>query len=155
MKYGKVSQSWEVNAMMCRPDLPQHPWVVLSLVPARIHGIDTPGIWPSPTMGPPDVNSWLKGKDPVSRKDWGQEEEEGDRGWDGWMVLLIQWTWVWANSGREWRTGKTGVLQSTGSQRVRHKQLKVCDGSLAGRVRAIKAEGKWELWNYPLSWMRQ
>ena len=23
-----------------------------------------------------------------------------DRGWDGWMVLLTQWTWVWANSGR-------------------------------------------------------
>ena len=27
-------------------------------------------------------------------------EWEGDnRGWDGWMTLLIQWTWVWANSG--------------------------------------------------------
>ena len=26
---------------------------------------------------------------------------EGDnRGWDGWMALSIQWTWVWANSGR-------------------------------------------------------
>ena len=25
---------------------------------------------------------------------------EGDyRGWDGWMVSLTQWTWVWANSG--------------------------------------------------------
>ena len=22
----------------------------------------------------------------------------GDRGWDGWMALLTQWTWVWANS---------------------------------------------------------
>ena len=22
------------------------------------------------------------------------------RGWDGWMASLIQWTWVWANSGR-------------------------------------------------------
>ena len=29
-------------------------------------------------------------------------------------------TWVWANSGRWWRTGKPGVLQSTGSQRVGH-----------------------------------
>ena len=26
----------------------------------------------------------------------------GDRGWDGWMALLTQWTWVWANSGRWW-----------------------------------------------------
>ena len=24
----------------------------------------------------------------------------GDRGWDGWMSLLTQWTWVWANCGR-------------------------------------------------------
>ena len=22
-----------------------------------------------------------------------------DRGWDGWMALPIQWTWVWVNSG--------------------------------------------------------
>ena len=29
-------------------------------------------------------------------------------------------TWVWASSGRWWRTGKPGVLQSMGSQRVRH-----------------------------------
>ena len=45
---------------------------------------------------------------------------EGDRGWDGWMASLTQWTWVWANSGRQRRTGKPIVLQSMGSQRVRH-----------------------------------
>ena len=46
---------------------------------------------------------------------------EGDhRGWDGWMVSPTQWTWVWTNSRRWWRTGKPGVLQSMGSQRVRH-----------------------------------
>ena len=28
---------------------------------------------------------------------------EGDnRGWDGWMVSLTQWTWVWVNSGNWW-----------------------------------------------------
>ena len=41
-------------------------------------------------------------------------------GWDGWMVWLIQWTWVWASSRRWWRTGKPGVLQSMGSQIVRY-----------------------------------
>ena len=46
--------------------------------------------------------------------------EGGDRGWDGWMVSLTQWTWVWTDSGRWWRTGKSGVLQSTGLQRVGH-----------------------------------
>ena len=43
-----------------------------------------------------------------------------DRGWDGWMASQTQWTWVWASSGRWWRTGKPGVLWSKGSQRVRH-----------------------------------
>ena len=33
---------------------------------------------------------------------------------------LTQWTWVWANSGKRWRTEKSGVLQSMGSQRVGH-----------------------------------
>ena len=37
-----------------------------------------------------------------------------DRGWDGWMASLTQWTWVWASSGRWWRTGKPGVLHPMG-----------------------------------------
>ena len=46
---------------------------------------------------------------------------EGDnRGWDGWMASLTQWTLVWANSGKQWRTGKPGLLQSRGSQRIGH-----------------------------------
>ena len=43
-----------------------------------------------------------------------------DRGWDGWMASPTQWTWIWANSGSQWWTGKPGVLQSTGWQRVGH-----------------------------------
>ena len=43
-----------------------------------------------------------------------------DRGWDDWMASLTQWTGGWASSRRWWRTGKSGVLQSMGSQRVRH-----------------------------------
>ena len=46
--------------------------------------------------------------------------EGDDRGWDGWMASPSQWTQVWANSGRQWNTGKPGMLQSIGSQRVRH-----------------------------------
>ena len=46
--------------------------------------------------------------------------EGDDRGWDGWMTSLSQWAWIWASSGRWWRTGKPGVLQSMGIQRVRH-----------------------------------
>ena len=43
-----------------------------------------------------------------------------DRGWDGWMASPTWWTWVWASSGRWWRTGKPGVLQSMGLQTVGH-----------------------------------
>ena len=45
---------------------------------------------------------------------------EGGRGWDGWIASLTEWTLIWANSGRWRRTGKPGVLQSMGSQRVGH-----------------------------------
>ena len=43
-----------------------------------------------------------------------------DRGRDGWMASLTQWTWVWASSRIWWRTGKPGVLWSMESQRVGH-----------------------------------
>ena len=46
---------------------------------------------------------------------------EGDnRGWDRGMASLTQWTWVWVSSGSYWWTGKPGVLQSMGSQRIGH-----------------------------------
>jgi len=46
--------------------------------------------------------------------------ERDDRGWDGWMASPTQWTWVWVNSGSWWWTGRPGVLQFMGSQRVGH-----------------------------------
>ena len=51
----------------------------------------------------PDVKSWLTGKDWY----WNRLKERGeggDRGWDGWMASSTQWTWVWANSRRWWKT---------------------------------------------------
>ena len=50
----------------------------------------------------------------------GAGREGDDRGWDGWMASLTRWTWVWVNSGSWWRTGRPGVLQFIGSQRVRY-----------------------------------
>ena len=44
--------------------------------------------------------------------------EGDDRRWDGWMASPTRWTWVWASSGSCWWTGKPGVLQSMGLQRV-------------------------------------
>ena len=44
--------------------------------------------------------------------------EGDDRGSDGWMASPTWWTWIWVNSGSWWWTGKPGVLQFMGSQRV-------------------------------------
>ena len=70
----------------------------------------------TPILWPPDVKNWLIGKDPEKLK----AGEGDDRGWDGWMASPIQWTWVWVNSGSWWWTGKPGLLQSIGSQSIRH-----------------------------------
>ena len=73
----------------------------------------------NPILWPPDAKSWL------IWKDWCWERlraggEGGDRGWDGWMASLTWWTWVWVNSRCWWWTGRPGVLQFMGSQRVGH-----------------------------------
>ena len=61
--------------------------------------------------------------------------EGDDRGWDGWMALLTQWTWVWVNSRSWWWIGNPGVLRFMGSQRVRHdwaSELNWLIGSIRG-----------------------
>jgi len=90
----------------------------------------------TPIFWPPDVKSWLIGKDPDAGKDWRQEEkgmtEDEMVAW----VSPTQWTWVWVNSGSWWWTGRPGVLQSMGSQIVGHnwtEQIK----KLGHKVRTI------------------
>ena len=46
--------------------------------------------------------------------------EGDDRGWDGWMASLTRRTWVWASSRSWWWTGRPGMLQSMGLQKVAH-----------------------------------
>ena len=73
----------------------------------------------APILWPPDVKSLTHLKRPWC---WERLQAGGigdDRGWDGSMASPTQRTWVWASSTRWWRTGKLGVLQSMGSQRVR------------------------------------
>ena len=77
----------------------------------------------APIFRPPDMKNWLIGKDPEKTEGWERLKAggEGDnRGWDGWMASLTQLTWVWASSRSWWWTGKPGVLQSMGLQRVGH-----------------------------------
>ena len=46
--------------------------------------------------------------------------EGDDRGWDGCMASLTQWTWVWVDFGSWWWTGRPSMLRFMGSLRVRH-----------------------------------
>ena len=57
--------------------------------------------------------------------------------WDGWMSSPIQWAWVWANSGRHWRTGQPGVWQFRGLQRVGHDWATTGRQELLARKRAV------------------
>ena len=92
-------------------------------------------------LWPPDVKSWFIWRTDLKLKCqylaiWWEElthlkrpwcwerlkfgREVGDSRWDDWVASLTQWTWVWVNSRGCWWTGSPGVLQSMGSQRLRH-----------------------------------
>ena len=83
----------------------------------NVHGKDWCSSWNSNILA-----SWCEELTHLKRP-WCWERlkarrEGDDRGWDGWMASPTQWTWVWVNSGSWWWTGRPGVLQSMGSQRV-------------------------------------
>ena len=99
----------------CKEIQPVHPkgdqsWIFIGRTDAEA---ETPILWP------PDAKSWLIGKDPDAGRDW-RWEQKGTTvdeivGWHHWLNGH-----VWASFGRWWRTGKPGLLQSMGSQRVGH-----------------------------------
>ena len=99
----------------CKEIQPVHPkgnqsWIFIGRTDAEA---ETPVLWP------PDVKSWLAGKDPDAGKDWGQEEkgttEDETVGWHHRLNGR-----VWVNLGSCWWTGRPGVLWSMGSQSVGH-----------------------------------
>ena len=77
--------------------------------------------------------------------------EGDDRGWDGWMASTTQWTWVWVNSGNWWWTGRPGVLQSMGSQRVGHDWVTELNWTPGFRVHLCHLLPMWSWTNYCLS----
>ena len=96
----------------CKEIQPVHPAGKSVL---NIHWKDWYWSWSSNTLSP-----WCEELTHLKRP-WCWERlkaggEGDDRGWDGWMVSPTQWTWVWVNSGSCWWTGRSGLLQSTGSQ---------------------------------------
>ena len=67
-------------------------------------------------LWPPHVMSWLIRKDLDAGKDWEQEEKEvAEDEMVGWHHRLNGHEFE--QTGRQWRTEKSGILQSVGSQR--------------------------------------
>ena len=85
-------------------------WVFFGRTDAKA---ETPILWP------PHVKRWLIEKT-LMLGVMGTGGEGDDRAWDGWMASLTRWTWVWVNSKSWWWTGRPGLLQFMGSQRVGH-----------------------------------
>ena len=102
------------SPLVCKEIKPVNPkgnqsWIFIGRTAAKT---ETPILWP------PDAKSWLIRKDPDAGKEWRQEEEgiPSFWGWDGWMVSVTQWLWVWTSSRKWWRITKHGVLQFMESQ---------------------------------------
>ena len=112
---GVGEDSWESLGMQGDPISPISPFRKSVL---DIHWKDWCWSWNSSTLATSceELTHW--------KKPWCWERlkagEGDDRGWDGWMASQTQWTWVWVNFGSWWWTGRPGVLQSIGSQRIRH-----------------------------------
>ena len=114
LNYGVGKDSWESPGL--KEIQPVHPkedqsWVFFGRTDAKA---ETPILWP------PHTKSWLIGKDFDAGRNWGQEEKGTTEDEMGWMASLTWWTWVWVNSGRWWWTGRPGMLQFMGLQRVGH-----------------------------------
>ena len=106
--------SWELLGWQGEPNSPFWRKSVLN-----IHWKDWCRSWNSNNLATwwKELTSW--------KRPWSWERlkvggEGDDRGWDGWMALPMQWTWVWASSGSRWWIGKPSGLLSMGLQRVRH-----------------------------------
>ena len=105
---GIGGDSWESLGLQGDPTSPSQRSVL------GVHWRDWCWSWNSNTLA-----TWC-GELTHLKRPWCWERlragEGDDRGRDGWMASLIQWTWVWVDSGNWWWTGRPGVLQFMGSQ---------------------------------------
>ena len=109
----------------CKEITPVHPkrnqsWIFTGRTDAEA---ETPTLWPLFLFG--EKLTHLKRPWCWERLKAGGEGD--DRGWDGWMASLTQWTWVSVNSGSWWWTARPGVLQSMVSQWVGHNWVTELD----------------------------
>ena len=114
LNYGVEEDSWEPLGLQGDPTSQSYRKSALN-----IHWKDWCWSWNSNTLATwcKELTHWKKPWCWVWLKAGGEGD---DRGWYGWMASSIQWIWVWASSKSWWWIQKPGVLQSMGSQRVRH-----------------------------------
>ena len=130
MKVGLWRQLWATELMLLNCGVGEDSWESLGL-----QGDPTSPFWRRSALGflwKEWCESWNSSTLATSWEElthwkrlwcWeglGAGGEGDDRGWDGWMASPIWWTWVWVNSRSWWWTGRPGVLQFMGLQRVRH-----------------------------------
>ena len=94
-----------------------HPWIFIGKTDAE-----------APILWPPDVTSWLTGKDPDAGKDWAKRgREQQSMRWLGSitdsMDMNLSKLREREEKDREWRTEKPGLLQFMGLQRVGHNSV--------------------------------
>ena len=114
LNYGVGEDSWESLGLQGEPTSPSERRSVLN-----IHWKDWCWSRNSSTLAT-SCEELIHWKRPWCWEGSGAGGEGDGRGWDGWMASPTQWTWVWVNWSRRW-TGRHGMLQFMGSQRVGHK----------------------------------
>ena len=130
----------------CKEAKPVNPkgnqaWIFIGRTDAEVE---------APILWPPDAKNLLTGKDPDAGKDWRQEEKGMAE--DEMVGSLTQWTWVWPGSGRWWRTGKPGVLQSRGSWRVKYAWVteQRTTTMIWSSMACLYSYTKFEPWSHPI-----
>ena len=115
-KEGRITKNWCFQTGVLEKT-PEIPWTARrpnqSILKEINHVFSGRTDAEAPVLLSPDVKSWLFGIDPDAWTDWRQRSSEAEM--VGWHHQL---NGVWTNSRKWWRTGRPGVLQSMGSQRV-------------------------------------
>ena len=106
---GTLESPWDSKEIKPVNSKGNWPWIFIGRTDAEA---ETPILWP---YWCEKLTHW---KRPWCWERLRTKGEGSDRGWDGWMASSIQLIWVRAISGRQWRTGKPGVLPSMGLQEL-------------------------------------
>ena len=106
------------SPLACKEIQPVHPkgkqsWIFIGRTDAEVE-TNTLATWCE------ELTHWKRPWCWERLKAGGEGDEIHNRGWDCWMASLTQWSWVSVSCMSFRWTGRPGMLQSMGLQRVRH-----------------------------------